>query len=88
MPNLTKRSLDLFLALARDAANWSGCPMIGGNVGNTKEEREQNRGNITQLKKEGLITTFTDRGDSFVEFTEEGKKLAQENGITIEGGWR
>ena len=76
---ITKNSLDLFLAYAEDADNWSGSPLVGGNVCSTKEDR----GNLTQLKRAGLITTFKEDGDTWINFTSEGKKLAAEHGIEI-----
>lgn len=73
--NITPESLDLFLDLAKDAGNWSGNPPVWG----TKEQR----GNLTQLKRAGLLTTFTDRGDAFAEFTEAGQALAAEHGVDL-----
>lgn len=79
--DLTSGSLDLFLALARDADNWSGHPLFGGNVGHGKA----NKGHLTDLKKRGLVTTQDDeRGDSFVTFTEAGEALAERHGIEID----
>jgi hypothetical protein len=79
---VTEVSMNVFIAYAGDAPNWSGSPLIGGNVGGSKEER----GNITQLKKAGLITTEKD-GDrpdlSWMFFTDEGKKLAAELEIEL-----
>lgn len=77
---ITETSLQLFLALARDAGNWSGTPMLGGNV----LVGTKGRGNVTQLKQAGLITTFVDRGDAFAAFTDDGIALAAEHGIDIE----
>jgi hypothetical protein len=77
--NITQTSLDLFFAYAKDADNWSGTPLVGGNVGGSKEER----GNLTQLKQAGLITTFVDDGCTWVKFTEAGRKLASDHGIRI-----
>lgn len=54
--------------------NWSGMPLVGGNVGGTKEER----GNLTQLKKAGLITTSESDGEKWISFTESGYKYACE----------
>lgn len=71
------QSMKLFLAYAEDAGNWSGNPLVGGNVGGSKEDR----GNLTQLKKAGLITTWVDEGQTWIDFTDEGKALAKENGI-------
>jgi len=78
--NLTEQSFRLFLAFAEDAGNWSGTPMVGGNV----ELGAEGRGNLTQLKKAGLITTFTSDGDAFVDFTTAGVALAAEHGHVIE----
>lgn len=76
---LTPASLALFLAYANDAGNWSGTPLIGGNVGGKKEER----GNLTDLKRKGLITTFRDEGCDWLSFTEAGIAFAAEQGVTI-----
>lgn len=77
--NITEQSKKVFLAYAEDAANWSGTPLVGGNVGGSKEER----GNLTQLKKAGLITTFESDGLTWVRFTDAGKALSLENGIEL-----
>jgi len=50
--NITSESKRVFIAYANDAPNWNGMPLVGGNVGGSKEER----GNLTQLKRAGLIT--------------------------------
>ena len=77
--NITDTSLNLFLDYAEDAGNWSGTPLVGGNVGGSKEDR----GNLTQLKRAGLLTTFAEDGDTWISFTPEGKRLAAEHGIEI-----
>lgn len=80
--NITDRSLALFLDYARDAGNWNGNPLVGGNVGRSKEDR----GNLTQLKQAGLLTTekdWEDRSLAWVYFTEAGRALAATHGITI-----
>ena len=77
--NITGTSLKVFLAYADDACNWSGVPLVGGNVGGDKAER----GNLTQLKQAGLITTDYDEGCTWVYFTDAGVALAAEHGITI-----
>jgi hypothetical protein len=77
--NITETSLAVFLAYAADADNWNGQPLVGGNVGGSKEER----GNITQLKQAGLITTEIDEGCTWLQFTANGKALALEHGIKI-----
>lgn len=79
MTNITETSLKIFLAYADDADNWGGTPLVGGNVGGSKEER----GNLTQLKQAGLIETFREEGHLWLDFTDAGKALAAEHGITI-----
>jgi hypothetical protein len=78
MNKVTEKSHQLFLAYANDARNWNGNPLVGGNVGGTKEER----GNLTQLKQAGLITTWYDDG-TWVTFTEVGKAYAKSHGINL-----
>jgi len=77
--NLTERTKEVFKMYAEDAGNWNGNPPIGGNVGGSKEDR----GNITQLKQAGLITTDTDEGISWIRFTKAGREYAATMGITI-----
>lgn len=79
MIQLTPRSLELFLAYAEDAGNWGGTPRVGGNLGGGRKDS----GNLTHLKKAGLITTAVDDGDVFIYFTAAGRELAAENGIEI-----
>jgi hypothetical protein len=80
MHNLTDRSLALFIEYASDAGNWNGMPLVGGNVGGSKEDR----GNLTQLKKAGLIETDISDGHTWVMFTQAGRALANEHGFHIE----
>lgn len=77
--NITDKSKGLFIAYANDAVNWSGTPLVGGNVADTKEDR----GNLTQLKKAGLITTCTDEGHIWLDFTAAGKAYARQLGFNI-----
>ena len=76
--NLTPTSEKLFKDLAEDAGNWSGTPLLDGNV------RTDNhlKGNVTNLKKLGLIKTDYDEGCTWVYFTEAGKAAAEEFGIS------
>jgi hypothetical protein len=76
---LTEASKALFLAYAKDAGNWSGTPMVGGNVGGSKEDR----GNLTDLKKKGLIATFRDEGLDWISFTPLGVEFAASQGVKI-----
>lgn len=80
MTTLTEKSLALFLAYAKDSGNWSGTPLVGGNVGGSKEDR----GNLTDLKKAGLVTTFISDKLAWLEFTDAGKAFAASHGVTIE----
>lgn len=76
---ITEKSQELFKALAQDAGNWGGSPMLGGNVVESKEER----GNLTQLKRAGLLSTQKSDGEVFVYFTEAGKAYAATLGIDL-----
>lgn len=80
---ITERSKALFLEFARDAGNWSGQPLVGGNVGGSKEDR----GNITQLKKAGLITTSVSDGLTWIAFTASGILYARAEGVEMEDYW-
>ena len=77
--NITEESKNLFGAFARDSVNWSGLVLVGGNVLITKEQR----GNLTQLKKAGLVTTGSDGQDVWLEFTEDGERYANELNIHL-----
>lgn len=80
MIHLTEESKALFIEMVKDAGNWGGTPIVGG--GGNIESTPATRGNLTDLKKKGLITTFVDdRRDTVVEFTEAGKAYAAEIGL-------
>lgn len=66
---LTIATQNLFRALVMDAPNWNGSPLFDGS----KEER----GNLTHLKKEGLVISFVSDGDVWVHFTQKGVDLAR-----------
>ena len=78
---ITSTSLTLFLAYAEDAGNWSGAPLVGGNVGSSKADR----GNLTQLKQAGLIYTDVDEGCTWLYFTDAGRALAATHDIEVGG---
>ena len=78
--NLTAASHALFMEFAEDAGNWSGMPLVNGNVTVTQADK----GNLTDLKKNGLLTTFVDEGNSWVSFTDSGKAYAAKHGVTID----
>lgn len=76
---ITEKSTRLFFAYAEDAGNWNGQPLVGGNVGGSKEDR----GNLTQLKKAGLIETDYDQYEdlTWIRFTDAGKEFADYLGV-------
>lgn len=75
MTTLTAASQSLFISLASDAGNWGGQPLIDIST--------SQRGNLTDLKKNGLLKTFRSEGCDFANFTDAGKELAKANGIKI-----
>ena len=77
--DITDESKRVFEMYARDAGNWSGTPLVGGNVGGSKEER----GNLTHLKRLGLIFTEVDEGNVWIYFTSKGVEYAKSLGINI-----
>jgi len=79
IPNITEKSKELFVAYAKDSGNWDGTPLVGGNVGGSAEDR----GNLTQLKQAGLITTFRDEGCTWLSFTDAGREFAKQLGVEI-----
>lgn len=72
---LTAASLNLFKDLAEDASNWNGTPLL--------DITSAQRGNLTDLKKNGLVETFKDEGCDWVSFTDAGEAFAAELGIRI-----
>jgi hypothetical protein len=82
-PSITVTSQAVFLAYAKDAVNWAGTPLVGGNVGGGKGER----GNLTQLKRAGLIVTQVDEGNTWIYFTDLGRDLARQLGVGGTDAW-
>ncbi|OQA34779.1 MAG: hypothetical protein BWY56_01844 [Acidobacteria bacterium ADurb.Bin340] len=80
-PSLTPTSLKLFLDLAKDACNWSDQPLLNGNV----QTDSALRGNLTQLKREGLLITTREEGCTWVLFTQKGSEFAASHGIKVQG---
>lgn len=81
--HLTERSKELFLEYARDAGNWNGMPLVGGNVGTTKADQ----GNLTHLKQAGLVKTEDDgdrRDLKWLVFTDLGRAYAKANGVDLD----
>jgi len=73
MITLTPASKSLFISFAEDADNWGGEPLL--------DITAEQRGNLTDLKKHGLLTTFRDEGCDWVIFTDAGREFAAANGI-------
>ena len=79
--DLTPTSAQLFIALAKDAGNWSDMPLLhDGNV----DTNLATRGNITDLKVKGLIKTTRDEGCTWVLFTEAGSALAATVNVKVQ----
>lgn len=76
---LSNESLKLFLDYARDAGNWGGTPLVGGNVDGSYEAN----GYLLHLKQAGLLTTDRDGRDVWIYFTQKGYDFAAEHGVTI-----
>jgi hypothetical protein len=73
--NLTAASQDLFISLAQEAEEWNGTPLLDITLAQ--------RGNLTDLKKNDLLTTFKDEGCDWVLFTDAGKTFAASLGINL-----
>lgn len=78
---LTPASHALFMEFAEDAGNWSGMPLTDGNVQMTNSQR----GNLTHLKKLGLVATYVNDEDNsaWVMFTDLGVEYAGKNGVDL-----
>lgn len=72
----------LFTLYAKDAGNWSGTPLVEGNV--SLLGAKEDRGLLTQLKKAGLVTTFVDDRNTWLDFTAKGIERACDEDIFIE----
>ena len=79
--NLSEGARNLFMEYAKDAGNWSGTPLVGGNI----EASKRNSGYLLQLKKQGLIKTYIDDGRlSWMIFTDRGIDYARAFGVEIQ----
>ena len=76
----TDATLARFIEYARDARNWGGTPLVGGNVGGDTADK----GYIVNMKLRGWAKTYLEGADAFLRFTAEGKALAAEHGVTID----
>jgi hypothetical protein len=78
---LSPNAVKLFSLYVKDAANWGGSPLVGGNV--SLLGAKEDRGLITHLKRAGVITTFVDDGNAWVNFTAKGRDLAVSLGLAF-----
>lgn len=77
---ITEASKEVFRLYAEDAGQWSGCPWVSdGNIDPTKEQR----GNLSDLVKKGLIKIQDSDGQKVMHFTESGVKFAETLGIDL-----
>jgi hypothetical protein len=76
LDNISPASALLLFDLINDAPNWNGQPLIDI----TKEQR----GNLTDLKRRGLLKTFTEEGCQFAIFTEIGIEVAAKVNVKID----
>jgi hypothetical protein len=86
MANITEQSKALFIALAKDSRNWNGTPLLDvrSNVNPSGRVSKEQRVDIAQLKRVGLITTFVSgNGCTWVDFTEAGHAFAEECGVQV-----
>lgn len=77
--DLTTDTLALFLELAKDAGNWNGMPLLAVLT-------PAEKGNLTDLKKKGLVKIEKEDGSEWVIFSVEGLRLAVDHGIDFEVG--
>lgn len=79
MTTLTTASHELFMDLARTAGDWSGTPLV--------ELTREERGNLTDLKRHGLLSTMESDGCVFAYFTTAGGEYAAEHGVELLDEW-
>ena len=76
---LSANVAELFRLYFEDADNWSGTPMVGGNV--TLLGEREDRGLLAHLKTAGLVKTFKEEGCVFLSFTPKGFDYAKAQGF-------
>jgi hypothetical protein len=74
---LTPESEALFTAIQKAYHNWSGCPPCYELI------NKATRGNLTQLKRAGLVITFDSDGEEWIALTESGKAKATAAGLVL-----
>lgn len=65
-----------FVEYYKDAGNWDGSPLVGGNVGGEPADK----GYIVNMKKAGLVETWMDDGDVWMDFTDLGHAYFTQHG--------
>lgn len=78
---LPENAVKLFDLYAKDAGNWSGMPLVEGNV-RLLGDRED-RGLLTYLKRAKLVTTFAEEGNTWLVFTRAGIVRATARGFHL-----
>jgi hypothetical protein len=64
---LTPASLDLLVSLIKDSGNWSNHPML--------DLDDAGKGNFTDLKKKGLVSSHLDEGINWATFRFEAGQI-------------
>jgi hypothetical protein len=72
---MTPASLALFSRLCAESHNWNGTPLVDCNPAE--------RGNLTDLKKAGLVRTERADGCDWVVFTDAGLAEAASRGLSV-----
>lgn len=68
-----------FVWLAKDAEEWNGTPLVGGNYTHTN----RHDGLLTALKRAGLVVTHREGNCAWVHFTYRGMEYAASKGINL-----
>jgi hypothetical protein len=72
---MTDETAKLFRSIVEDLPNWTGTTPCFNHLNAAR------RGNLTDLKKLGLVTTFRSDGDDWIELTPAGEDRARELGL-------
>jgi len=78
---ITQQSKTLFISYVESAPDWGGMPLVGGNV---IISEQVDKGNLTHLKKLGLVETQVFEDDprcTWLIFTRAGKMYAETLGF-------
>jgi hypothetical protein len=72
---MTDETAKLFRSIVEDLPNWTGTTPCFNHLNAAR------RGNLTDLKKLGLVTTFRNDGDDWIELTAAGEQHAHALGL-------